>query len=112
MPTHVTHLQSLFTQPLFTQPLFTEHWPQGFAAHKVHVQVIDLLSAMFVAIDEQPVAVLVDACFFGKFGGYGKQSAEHLFVFFGDVVGGRDEFVGDNQYMRGCLRADVAKCGY
>jgi DNA polymerase III subunit delta len=73
------------------------------------VQVIDLLSAVAVAIDDEAVALFRDAFALGKVARHGKEVADQRLVLIGDIIGGGDALVGNDQNVRGRARPDVAK---
>jgi DNA polymerase III subunit delta len=73
------------------------------------VQVIDLLSAVAVAVDDEAVAFFRDALALRKVTRHGKEVADQRLVLIGDIIGGRDALVGNDQNVRGRARSDVAK---
>src|SRR5690606_29340070 len=84
---------------------------QRCTADEVQVQVIDLLPAVRVAVDDQPVAVLGDALLAGQVARHHEHPADQRRVFVSDVVGGGNDLVRDDQDVHRCARVDVAKGG-
>jgi len=73
------------------------------------VQVIDLLSAVAVAVDDEAVAFFRDALALRKVTRHGKEVADQRLVLIGNIIGSRDALVGNDQNVRGRARSDVAK---
>ena len=73
------------------------------------MQVVDLLTAVAVAVDDQPIAVLRDAFTLGKITRHREQMPDQRLVLISDIVGGGDEFVGNNEDVGRSARPDVAK---
>jgi hypothetical protein len=59
----------------------------------MHVQMIDLLPAISVAVDDEPIAILSDSFLPGQPRGHQQHPSGQLFIIFRQVVGGRDFFV-------------------
>jgi len=77
----------------------------------VHVQVIDLLAPVRVAVDDQPVAVLGDAFASRQVTRHRVHMADQGFVGVGDVVGRGNRLVGHDQYMHRRARVDIPESG-
>ena len=75
----------------------------------MQVQVVDLLSAMGIAVDDQTVAVLGDAFLARDLGGDHEQVSEQRLVGRRDVVGGRDRLDRHDQHVGRRARVDVAE---
>lgn len=75
------------------------------------MQVIDLLAAIAVAVDDQAVAALGDTFAPGQFPGYGIQMPDERFVLVGHIIGGRDRLIGHDQDVDRGARMDVAESG-
>ena len=73
------------------------------------MQVIDLLAAVAVAVDDEAVALFRDAFALGKVACDGKEMTDQRLILIGDIIGGRDALVGNDQNVRGRARPDVAK---
>jgi hypothetical protein len=77
----------------------SDHRAQGSAPEKVHMQVIHLLTAVCIAIDNQAVAAFGNALLPRKIARHEKHVADEPFILVGDVIGGRNWLVWDYQYM-------------
>lgn len=75
------------------------------------MNMIDLLTSMAVAVDDQTIAVFGDAFLFGDLRRGGDHAAQRGFVLHGHIVDGWDQHVGNDQHMGGCLRGDVTESG-
>lgn len=83
--------------------------PPSGAAEQMDVQVIDFLSAVLVAVDDEPVAVLGDALVPREVARHGEHVADERLVIVADVVGGRNRLVWHDQDMDRRTRMDVAE---
>ncbi|MNF07292.1 hypothetical protein D3C80_2074400 [compost metagenome] len=70
----------------------------------MHMNMIDLLAAMAIAIDNQTVAVFGDAFLLGNPGGRGDHAAQSGLVLNSNVVDGGDQHIGYDQNMGRGLR--------
>jgi len=73
------------------------------------MQVIYLLAAIRIAIDDQPITALCDALLPGEIARHDEHVSDQRFILVDNVVGGGDGFVRDNQYMYGGRGSDVQK---
>src|SRR5215207_9867302 len=83
------------------------HRTERLAAHEMHVQVVNLLPGVLVAIDDEPVAAIGDAFPFRQVARHGVKMADQRFVCIHDVVRGWNYLVGHDENMYGRARADV-----
>ena len=75
----------------------------------MHMQVIHLLAAMCIAIDDQPIAALGDALLSRKIARHDEHVANQRFIFVSNIIGCGYGFVRDNEYMHGRRRTNVQK---
>jgi hypothetical protein len=75
----------------------------------VHVQVIDLLSAVPVAVDDEPVAILGDALAAREVARDDEHMTDQCLIAVGDVVRRRYRLVGNDQDVGRRPRMDVAE---
>ena len=75
----------------------------------MHMQVVHLLTAVPVAVDDQPVTVFGDAFATRQITRDREHMTDEGFIGILDVVGGRDRLVRHDQHMHGCTGLDVAK---
>jgi len=73
------------------------------------MQVIHFLSAVAVAVDDEPIAIVGNAFLLRKVARDGKEVADQRLVVIDDVVRGGDELIGHDQNVSRRARADVAK---
>src|SRR5690606_10840653 len=78
------------------------------AAEQVHVEVVDLLAAMLVAVDDQPVPLL-QALLLRYLRRRREHAAQRGLVLGPDVVGGGDQRAGHDQHVGGRPGADVTE---
>ncbi len=78
----------------------------------MHVQVIDFLSTMLAAIYDEAVTVFGNTLLASQPAGDEEHTARDLFVFFAQVVDGRDFFVWYNENVCGRRGVYVAESGY
>ena len=74
----------------------SHHGPERPPAQKMHVQVIHLLAAMRIAIDNQTVAALGDPLLSCEIARHYKHVANQRFILVGNIIGGGNGFVRDN----------------
>jgi len=77
----------------------------------MHVNMHDLLPAMFAAVDDQAVALFVNALVASNFFRNSQHPAQAGLVFGGDIIYRGDVSIGDYQHMRGQAWIDIAECG-
>jgi hypothetical protein len=95
-----------------TDPLYLSsrhHRPKLPSAQKMYMQVIHLLAAMCIAIDDQPIAALGDALLSCKIACHDEHVANQRFILVGNIIGCGYGFIRDNEYMHRRRRADVQK---
>jgi hypothetical protein len=73
------------------------------------VQMRDGFSAIASIIDDQPVAAFLESFLRGDFSRLEQQMAQHRMIVWSGFGDSRDGLLGDNQNVRGCLRADIAE---
>ena len=86
--------------------------PRPRTAHDVHVQVVNLLTALAPVVDhdaETAIRVRVATLFRGQLGGQGHHVAHQGGMFRGQMHHGRDVQLGDDQKMNGRPRRDVVE---
>src|SRR5689334_21673414 len=88
-----------------------EHGSERRAADQMHVQVIDDLTAMLVAIHDEPEAVFGDAFLFREIARHDEHVAERALVVVADVVDRGNRLVRHDQYVHRRLRRDVTERG-
>lgn len=89
-----------------------DYRPHPTAAHQVHVQMVDFLAAIAIAIDDEPVAALGDALLLSDLSRRQQQTPRHLFVLIRQVIHRGDLFIGNDQNMDRGQRANIPKCGH
>ena len=77
----------------------------------VHMDVVDRLSAFFIAVHYHPEPVFAAQLFGEPLGSEQDMPCQRL-VLFGQVVEGTDRFFGDNQKMNRCLWSYIVKSEY
>jgi hypothetical protein len=87
------------------------HRAERFPAEEVDVEVVDLLAAVRLAVDDEAVPVVQEPFLRGDGAGGREQPAQRRLVVFGDVGGGRDDVVRYEEDVDGGLRVDVAEGG-
>lgn len=85
--------------------------PHALSAHQVHMQVVDHLAPVRARIDDQAVAVLVDAFFFGQFPGDCEEMSHELLIFWEKFVDRCDVFVRHDQDVRWSDRMNIQESG-
>ena len=75
----------------------------------MHVQVKNFLAAVFVAIDDQAVAVVGDALVPRDSCRHSEQPSQGRFVLFPGIVRGGDFHFGNDQDVNRRLRGNIAK---
>src|SRR5271155_367126 len=92
---------SLFLQgsSFFLHLSSCHHGPERPSAQEMHMQVIHLLATVCIAINDQPVAALRDTLLSGKVARYDEHVADQGFIFVGNIIGGGNGFVRDNEYV-------------
>jgi hypothetical protein len=75
----------------------------------VDVQVIDLLAAVRIAIDDQPITALGDALLPRQIASHDEHVSNQRLILIGNIVGGGNGFVRDYQYVHGGCGPDVLK---
>src|SRR3979490_1917455 len=78
-------------------------------AEQMHMQVVDLLTAIRVAIDDQPITALSDAPLPREIARHDEHMPDQRFIVVGNIVGGGNGFVRDDQNVHRRCRFDVQK---
>ena len=78
-------------------------------AHEMHMQVIHLLPAVGVAVDDQSIAILGNALAFREIARNREHMTDQRLVFIGDVVRCCDGLVRHDQQMHGSSRMNIPK---
>ena len=73
------------------------------------MQVIHLLAAVCIAIDDQPITGFSDALLTCEIARHDEHVANQRFILVGNVIGCRYGFIGDDEYMHRCCRSNVQK---
>lgn len=73
-----------------------KHWPQRTATYQMHMDVVDLLPAVTVAVHDEAITVLRNTFLLRDFRGGGKQTTKRLLVFRRDVIDGRYQYIRDD----------------
>jgi hypothetical protein len=63
----------------------------------MHMQVIDLLAAVRIAIDDQPITAFRDALLARKIASHDNHVSNQRFILVGNIVCGGNGFVRDDQ---------------
>ncbi len=78
----------------------------------MHVDVVDLLPAVAVAVHDEAVAILGNTRVGGEFAGYGEHPAKGQLVLRLHIVDGGDQHIGDDQHVGLGLGLDVPESGH
>jgi hypothetical protein len=78
-------------------------------AEQMDVQVIDLLAAVRIAVDDQPITAVGDALLSREIARHDEHVSNQRFIFVGDIVGGWNGLVRDNEYVDGGCGPDIQK---
>ena len=73
-----------------------KHWPQRTAADQMHMDVVDLLPAMTIAVHDKAIAIFGDAFLLCDFRRDSKKTPQRLFVFRRDVIDRRHQHIRDD----------------
>src|ERR1700730_12925297 len=75
------------------------HGPEGPPAQKMHMQVIHLLAAMRVAIDNQPITAFGDALLSRQITRHDEHMTDQRLIIVGNIICRGDGFGRHDQYM-------------
>ena len=87
----------------------TKHPSEFFSADEMEVQMRDLLPSVVPTIDDHSVPT-GKAFLDGDLGECDDTAADDRLVLLGQIGQRADFFFRDDQHVRRCLRADIAKC--
>ena len=82
-----------------------QHRAQRTTAQQMHVDMVNFLAAVAVAVDDQPVAIVGEAFIAGNLRRDGHHPAQGQLMIGGDVIYGRNQNVRDNQNVGGSRKA-------
>ena len=94
-----------------TVPMTAAHRSQRLTSEEVEVELLDLLPAVRLAVDYQPVAVLGEPFLLCYLSRGGEEAAQSSLVSLAGVSGRGDGMVRHDEHVYGSLRLDVAEGG-
>ena len=77
----------------------------------MHVDVVDLLPAVAVAVHDEAITIFGDARLAGQLAGHGEHPAKSQLMLGFHVVDGGDQGIGDDQNMGLGLGLNIPECG-
>src|SRR5580704_1460744 len=83
---------------------------QRGAAEQMEMQVVDLLAAVGIAVQDEPIAALGDAVLARQVAGDDHHVSEQRFILVGDIVRGRNWLVRHDEDMYRGGGSDVQEC--
>src|SRR5471030_1176207 len=84
---------------------------QCTATDQMHMDMINLLASITIAVNNQAIAAFGDTFLLSDFGGDGHHAAQRCFMLNGNVVHGWNEDIRDDQNMTRCLRRNIPERG-
>ena len=89
-----------------------QHWSQRTATQQVHMDVVNLLSAVAVGVHDQTIAIFGNTFLLSNFCRYGDHASQRLLMLSRHVVHSWNEDIWNDQNMRWRLRRNIAKRRY
>jgi hypothetical protein len=78
----------------------------------MHMDMVDFLAAVAIAVDDQAIAIVGKTFIAGDFRRDGHHASQRQLMLGGHIVDGRNQNIGNDQNMGWRLRRDVAKSGH